>query len=690
MILENNQIWITVSELVEYGVSDSYLKIALRRNRDGETSSWHNIPDPEDNRKKLIQYATIPATTIDKYNMPDEEYLIGEYNRDNRRHVIASLKTMMNEERDHGDVKYFESVSVNRNQAFDLSVCAAWMRILTRFRGKTQVRSLNLPGIETKEDLTQTILKIIEETRPYGLNNVSSIQVLKRYMTRWKKASGEDQLLSLLHKHRKIRGKRAGNQAARKITTDVEQVLLSLWLNMESDVKMSELQIYEHYNQAIVSSSHSSSSSLVSMDTGEVFTDLPSISLSSVRSFLNRPHVKALGKHRHGSKHYRDRIRPYIIGAKPNFSFSMSSSDGFVVPFWLKVQMKDKKGQTYWKNTWKRPVCYAFFDVHSGAIIGAAIGGEESYELLKRAFIDMVIRQGLKIPMANQMDNFNKFFDKALSQFSEAEFCKPYNPQSKYAERLIREMKMDVMSMFPGYVGRHSLRNENNKRNPDKGHPDNADVCYSWDEFHDLLEQWIDRYNSKRDRVQKLNNVNPETLVLEDLQRIGSVFGDRIKTKIDRGTVIITRGGIDYKYRVPDLYNTLQLLENGNRIRARILPDHPEKGIWIYNYDTSDNPEMDRLICHCYAEFGTQRAKAEQKDADKENLIKQMQWLGKFESEVEKAAANVPRTLVPAEAEGMAGAGYTSKPAMKQAAEEEEREHLTATINKPRINPRWI
>ncbi len=70
MIFTGNILRLTVAELVAYGVPERSVWQGLWRHRDTGTSSWSYVDDPTDKRRALINYETIPGTTIRKYGIP--------------------------------------------------------------------------------------------------------------------------------------------------------------------------------------------------------------------------------------------------------------------------------------------------------------------------------------------------------------------------------------------------------------------------------------------------------------------------------------------------------------------------------------------------------------------------------------------------------------------------------------------
>jgi len=657
----NGILYFEVSDLMEgYGVPENTVKNACKRNREG-SRSWINIPDPSDSRKKLVQCDSIPAATVEKYGIPKVEKLWEEYREqteDDRAIKLTQLALQMFRK---SDVDHYLGRSLSREKSRSLADAASWLRLLSEIRGKTQVRQMEIPGVSTKEELTVAVLeklKAMEDT-PEGLDKVSSLQVLKRKLSAFNKArkiSEEDALDTIPHRHTKLKGKRDGNQGRRKINDQVREVLLSMYMGAGTDVKLKPDQIYATYNAAVLSGR-----SWVDKQTGTVYENLPELGLTTVRTFLRRKEVAVLDKYRHGTQYAKDTMRPYILRKKPKYSFSFSSSDGTSMPFWLKV-----KG----KNTWKRGTAYLIFDVHSSAIIGAALGKEENREVMTSAFYNLYCRHDGRMPLDNQLDNFAKFFQSDLEQIMGVRFCEPYHGQSKYAEGYINTFKYSVLNTFEGFIGRHSLNNPNNKRNPDK-----EPVHYTMEELAEILDRAVEQYNSlpwkKGSSISKAEalamNINPESEAIREEQAAAS-FGIRRAQSIDRGYVILSHRKEEYAFELPDYEQLIPELKNGKRVRVRFLPHLLEDKIWVYNYDSSDDPEKDSLLCVASYQGGTQAAPAEQTEEDKQNLARQMARRGGFDQMVEEMHESLPAFLI-SDGDRPLGMGYTSKAEIQAANE---------------------
>jgi len=662
MQYEGNILWLEAKELLALGLSENLIKNGIYRARNGGFS-WQNKPDPIDARRKLINYDTIPSTTIEKYGIPSKAHYLAKLEQDAHQNSKHELRAIVGRYVSREDMDYFISEGYSPEESKGFAQTAAWLSLLANVRGKNDVKNLGIEGLKTKLDVLNLSLATIMEDPPHGLHNCTNVQVLRKKMSRFREAveaSRADGLRTLRHG---LKG-RASNK--RKIDDRVAKILTALYVNEDSDIKLNYQQIFESYELCVLNNA-------VDASSGEVYTDLPHLHPSTVRAFLARPEMRMLDHLRHGDKHFRDAVRPYIKGQRAKFSFSFTSSDGFVMPFWLK---KSEVGAA-----WKRPYCYVIFDTHSMAILGWAIGMQENYELMQRAFIDMIQRTGGRMAVHNQLDNFNKFFKDELDLISGTKFTAPYNSQSKYAETYIGTLKYTVMNTYEGFTGRYSNKDAKNRRNPDKPNPaTDAQMGYTWEEMNKLMESAMKVYNSRKEkgsrytREQMLQmHINPSAPQPTNLQ-LTLALGYRSKATIERGYIIKEYEGQTYTYQIPDYATVLtKLSRQSQRVRVRWLPHLLGQEIHVYDYDGKDDPAHDTFICTAIYQEGTQRAPTEQSKDSGRNLGRQLRWQREFDEAVAAQEAAIKDAkilpLTPDEAEDVLAAGYTDKHEMQEAAD---------------------
>ena len=553
---------------------------------------------------------------------------------------------------------------LTKERAAGIATSAAWLDMIASQAGKYDVQRLGIPGISDKNRLKDLTVQALSEDKPYGLQHISSVRTLQQRLTAWKKGLQADRntaLASLMHQNW---GKTKDNK---KLNNAAKLMLMSLYLNWDSDVKLLPQQIHDAYCAKIARGE-----SLVDTETGELLIperDLKPLSLSSVKTYLRSKEVQAVAsKYRDGSKFHNDQFRPYVKGQAPRYSLSLTSSDGEHVPFRLKISGKE---------TYKRAVCYLIFDAHSQAVVGWAIGMGETKELMQAAFRNMVLATGGVLPLENQLDNFGQSMAEELREmFDILTFCEPYHPQSKYAETLIGRFEQQQLRRHEGWLGGNIQdRKQVNKRNPDI-----KTKSYTLGEINALYAEAIEQYNNtcpqgrNRTRAQILQeDVNPDAYKLS-ATGLAMTAGYHTRASIVRGYITIEVDSVEYTYEVSNYEQVIPELQNGWKVRVRYLRDQLDERIWIFNYDDLKDTRNDRFLAECLRVEAPQRAKAEQTDIDAQRAAHMHERIGRFDRWVEEKASQVPTykevedaETDPAEAEARLADGYTAKADMYDA-----------------------
>lgn len=647
------RIWIDISDLSAWGISESYVGNAISRNAPG---SWSSRPHPADGRRRQVDFDTIPDDT--RKNLPSRMEVLTVLRMREASDRVPRLHGAKDQHWSGKDIDFYIAAGLTAKDSKEMSHAAAWLRLLTSIRGKRDVQALQVSGISTKGELLKAVLEILKNERPAGLDKINNLRVLQRKMSEWAKAKADDaQRLTLVHRHRRVRGRASGCQNARKVSQPVQDVIVALWLNGDSDVKMYSDDVYDKYRGF--------GGEYLDESTGEL-VDLPNVSLATIKRVLNAPAVKPLGRFVHGEKWYKDTARPYVFGRTPRFAWSLTSSDGEVAPFWL----KDNRG----RETWDRPTAYLIFDVHSQAIVGMHVGYRETKELLQDAFYDMLARNGRIRPMENQLDNYGKSSEGDMEGIVDTlKFTPPYNPQSKFAEPLIRAFERQVLRKFPGYIG----TNITSKRATYRRNPDLARITYTLDEVRDIYATARETWNNsipagrkgKKTRLERLDNANPAANRM-DKMTFARVLGRRTEIKLagKRGFMPLTYQGETRTYELPNYVDLLPELPLTQKVAVRYLP-HDMRQVWLYV--PGDTPETDRYLTQANLAEGMARAATERQTGDGRLLRRYLDRGDALDAYTEERAASLPDVgtteLSPAAAEGIIGAGYTKKNMMQDA-----------------------
>ena len=658
-----NILYLTVPDLVSYEVPEITINQGMARNRKG-ASSWQHISDEHDSKKKLINYDSIPKSTIEKYGIPTKEELIKS----------LALETLSREVQiNKKDLEYYMNNRTTIDLAHEYSRIAAWLRYCAEIKPSKAVQK----GFEDKEHLYDVVVKVMgKEAESMGWKSwgVENIQVFKRRLKpfiQYEKGKGkiEDALDSLVYK-------RLGVANAQKINEHFEKAILYIYVQKGSGVKLLPDQVHFEYEQIRIGTKM-----LVDSETGEILmnltpsTNLPNVCVRTVKNFINEPRIQILtSAMRDGSKYANDKYRPYIMRMKPKYSGSMSSSDGAVIPFRLIINNR---------LTWKRALAYMIFDVQSECIIGVAYDMEENLQVMNEAFKNMLLWTNGYTPMENQLDNFGRGNKDNLERiFKYVSFCEPYNPQSKYAERLIGHFEGSQLRPIRGWQG----TNNQSKKQSGKKNPDIEEVGYTFEDTVKLHQNAVETWNksvpdwckSGKTRRQLFEeNKNPEALQLQD-RELARLAGEWKIGNIVRGFVKVEYDSEKYDFEVYNYAELTSQLNNGWSVRVIFLP-HKMDRVWLYNYKDKKDTTEDTYLCECLAVVKPQGAKAEQTAADREALERQMANKVRFDRWVAQEAAKIPSISIidnaegaminEIEAEGILASGYTDKHLMQQAEE---------------------
>ena len=556
-----------------------------------------------------------------------------------------------------GDFEFFhEESKLEKGKALDLQMSAAVLRFLACNNTKTKVKALNFKGIETAQDLAKLVQKAFDYVK-YGLKKTGGEVVLSLKTLLAKAKAFLKSAFSLSFLVHKSEGNKNAAKAYKKDATDI---LLAMYANPATDVKHLESEIFDRYNEVARGERR-----LVNPLTGEVFTkdtkELPLIrSKSTIWNFFSNEWVKRItAKLRHGNKYYNDHYKGYVKGQKPKFALSFVSSDGQTVPFRLRINGND---------TYKRATCYFVFDVATGAIVGYSINLSETKALMAEAFGDMLRNTKGVCPHEVQLDNFGKSYLKDLEQiFPQVSFCKPFSPQSKYAERFIGHFEQKYCRKVEGWTGANITGK--NKHNAHRRNPDYKQVTYSLEEIRLMYAQMVKKYNSEVVRRKgKTRKELLETTVNPGCERIkettlASLFGKVTMASVSNGYTRIEVDAKKYYFRVPDHAKVAAQFKNGKRVRVRYLPYLLDSKIWIYNFDKLDIPNLDNdiFLSEAVAIKGAQRAKAEQELKDVKEIGKMYRWVADSEQVDDEAAAQIQPLVDENDVEAVLSSGNLDK-----------------------------
>lgn len=543
-------------------------------------------------------------------------------------------------------------------KAAKLAALASIYTLLANIKGKNDVRALNIPKIQTKGVLIEKIFEYGKKVGIIDTNNCQWFMVSANEFRNIYLEKGRDAAVSWLH-----HGNEGNKNAGKLITCEIaKKLLLSLWANINSDIKYSETQIfriYERLRSGDLLAVDTETAELLNKPQNEItnlpqsykteIEVLPQVSLSSIRAFFKELGNQALySKYRHGNKYYNDKFRPHVLGKAPKYSFSWCSQDGFVMPF-----VRNLNG----KATWIRYKVVFIFDVMSKAIVGysRALENEkgkyaENCQTFKGAINNMLITHGI-IPMELQQDNAAKYLQKEYlipikenseevkSLFPFLSFPAPYNAKAKPVEKFMGMFDEEVLRNYSGWFGKNlkAVKNQNSIRNEDFA-PDG----YTELEFDILLKQWVDEWNTNKGRLAKcLTNVNPQANKIS-ANLLYSFCSQITKRQIKQGYIKLEFEHETYTYEFDNYQEVLSKIK-GTAVRVRFIPEHLNTEIAVYKIVDENKPELDVFIDYLPAANLIQRAKAEMTKEDKTRLSEKIAQAKHQDKLVVQAGQDLPK-----------------------------------------------
>lgn len=236
------------------------------------------------------------------------------------------------------------------------------------------------------------------------------------------------------------------NDNSRKVTADIENLIMSIYTMDNKPFAKSVLDIYNDFISGTIE--------IVDKNTGEFFNiknfmknGTPTeISESTVWNYLNNPKNRAVvDRKRSGQFQYNNMHRPHHHRKDPYYSFSKISMDDLDLP----RKLADGK----------RVKCYRAYDVTSTCIIGYAYSRSKDEALFvecMRNTMRTIDSNGFNLPGEVEVEHHlvNKFFDDLSLMFPWLRICNAGNSQEKRAEHFNKAKKYSIEKKMFNETGR--------------------------------------------------------------------------------------------------------------------------------------------------------------------------------------------------------------------------------------------
>ncbi len=421
------------------------------------------------------------------------------------------------------------------------------------------------------------------------------------------------------------------NQHSRKVTTDMERLILSLYAMPNKPFASSVHDLYLQFLSGAID--------VVDYDTGEIYdrNDFYNkdgspvlVSESTIWNYINNPKNRVIvDKARSDGHEFTGKRRPHHHRHAPKFSLSKISMDDRDLPRPLPDGTRVK--------------AYYAYDVTSGVVVGAAYSLRKDVDLFVDCMRDMfrfLDYHNMGIPMEVEVEHHlvNKFQDdlmRAGEVFPFVRWCNAGNSQEKYAEVMNRVKKYGYEKKYQDGIGRFYSKLEANRPKQEKTWDDDGmkvkQKSYSFEQLVADDRFTIDKFNNskhpddktyyKMSRMDVLKrNQNPDVTQPNRAQLL-KYIGYHTETSVRRSQYVT----VQYeKYQLPSPDILERLKPNNYKVDAYYLED--DNGIEeVYLYQDG------RFICKADKIKTYNTATAEQTDEDREAYTQQSKYVSQFD-----------------------------------------------------------
>ena len=545
---------VSVSEMVECGISCNYLWKAFSQQRTGEVYCWSHH---KEGREVFIHYDGL----FDKYKLLINKIICGDV--DAHLYVKNQEATRLNErlnafkrsirgmvEISGSDVTELTAMRMyTPNDVQRIARAAGWLRLWRKMDVKTARKHGFTSVKEIQEELFKQCLNEQEKgfvKFPKPINN-------ERVLDRKAREYAKEGLSSLTAGY-------FGNVNREKMNTRTHAILMGLVAN---PVKYSFEDIGMYYNEQAES------------------LNLPKMTVSAIKQHLNQPTHKRIWYYmRHGELAGNADIQPMIDRApvsKPDLLWSL---DGTTMQLYYKKKIKDNKGREKWVVT---SDLYAYFvtDACTGAIIGYSVAFSESAGMVIEAIQNAVDTWGYKpyqMNFDNSSANISTTVKALINNMTHVNFpCTPYSGRSKSVELVIGHFQQRELRKLKNFKGGNvTVKSNNSVANPELLKELSKDLQFTdklpteqqvLAEFKAGVEAWnsrgeardaygafigkskIERYAEEYEGRVKLNYFEKLSLFMVELKNPAHPFGEY---EYRQKGIEITIRGEKMKFIVPD------------------------------------------------------------------------------------------------------------------------------------------
>lgn len=436
---------VMVSELVECGVSEGYLKRALSGQRAGEVYCWAHH---KEGREVFVHYDKL----AEKYRTLINNVLCGGVDA----HLWAENQTALELNRRLDTLK--------RNLRMMVEISAEDMAQLTNME-------LFVPADVQRIARAAGWLRLwrrmdVKTARKYGFASVKEVQ------TEMFKQCLNEQMQGFVKFPKPINNERVLDRKAREYEKEGLEALVGGYFG---NVNRERMNGQAH---AILMQLASGQVKYSFEDIGMLYNEqaeqlgLPKMPVSTIKKHLNEPkHKKVWYYMRHGKLVGDADMQPMIDRAPVSRPDALWSLDGTTMQLYYKKQVKDNKGRDKWVVM---SDLYAYFvtDACTGAIIGYSVAFSESSGMVIEALQNAVDTWGYKpyqMNYDNSSANISTTVKALIDNMSHVNFpCMPYSGRSKSVELVIGHFQQRELRKFKNFKGGNiTVKSNNSTANPE-------------------------------------------------------------------------------------------------------------------------------------------------------------------------------------------------------------------------------